>query len=424
MPPPSDHAFSNPPTGASGPPPSEETGEVRRSILKQEDDKAALLGLKGGALVTGVPVPARSSNIKRSSHALKLFGLMLLIMLLMFGALIFWLAGFYQTKIEGRLSAVEALRVQLASQVTAPQGSTGLSGQQSGADAAAVTRPDVPAELKQSLDAALAKIDELQKQIDAVRENAATRDGRLKEIGDRLMAGTGAATEPGPGGDGAKEDGASGSVAAAANSAGPAVAAVVPQATPITAELVLLKERNRLTAYADEAIATGNRAAVQSLIDNINDPAMANLRHAAMAEFQRVQYHYQYASRIDPSFTLPVNELFKDARIRTEADLATPQVIKLMEDQEKDWQTRLRAAWLLSGRRTPEVGEALLKVMKEDPVLDVAKEAQLSFEMNMGRRFRLFDVPAIEAWWLTQVNRKNEPAAKGTDSGAKAADKK
>lgn len=423
MPSPSDHAFSDPPTGASNPSPSGEAGEARRSILKQEDDKASLFGLKGGALVTGVPAPARSSNIKRSSHALKLFGLMLLIMLLLFGALIFWLAGFYQTRIDGRLSAVEALRVQLASQVPP---TPGWSGEKPGAGAPAVTAPDVTAEWKQSLDAALAKIDELQKQIDAVRESAATRDGRLKEISDRLMAGVGPKPDAAPGADGGEGDGASGSgsVAAAATGGAPAVAAVVPQATPITAELVLLKERNRLTSYADEAIASGSRAAVQSLIDSINDPAMANLRHAAMAEFQRVQYHYQYASRIDPSFTLPVNELFNDARIRTEADLATPQVIKLMEDQEKEWQIRLRAAWLLSGRRTPEVGEALLKVMKEDPVLDVAKEAQLSFEMNMGRRFRLFDVPAIEAWWLTQVNRKNEPGAKGTDAAAKAADKK
>jgi hypothetical protein len=58
----------------------------------------------------------------------------------------------------------------------------------------------------------------------------------------------------------------------------------------------------------------------------------------------------------------------------------------------------------MGGRRSFEVGELLIKVMKEDPSFDVAKEAQLSFEQNTDHTFRLFDIPAIDAWWKTQTS--------------------
>ena len=164
-----------------------------------------------------------------------------------------------------------------------------------------------------------------------------------------------------------------------------------------------MKERNRLTSYADEAISTGNRRTLNLIVDAMRDPDRATLFHAAQAEYYRVVVHYQMLSRIDPGYKLAVSELFPGEKLRDEADLRTSQIIELLKDQDKDWRARLRAAYLLTGRRTPEVGDALVAALREDPNLDVAKEAQLSFESTFGRRFLLFDLPGIEAWWQTQT---------------------
>jgi hypothetical protein len=168
-----------------------------------------------------------------------------------------------------------------------------------------------------------------------------------------------------------------------------------------------MKERNRLTAYADEAISTGNRRTLNLLVDAMRDPDRATLFHAAQAEYYRVVVHYQMLSRIDPGYKLALRELFPGQSLRDEADLSTPQIIGLLQDPEKDWRARLRAAYLLTGRRTPEVGDALVAALRGDPNLDVAKEAQLSFESTFGRRFLLFDLAGIETWWQTQAMRSS-----------------
>ena len=186
------------------------------------------------------------------------------------------------------------------------------------------------------------------------------------------------------------------------------MAEVVPVASETNKELVLLKERNRLTAWADEAIAKGDRKSLDMLIKRLTDPDFASLRDATFAEIQRIYYHLRFTIRIDPSFRIPVNEMFKDSGIREDSDLTTEQLMKLLHDHEQTWQVRLRAAWLLGGRRTRDVSESLIKAIKEDPVLDVAKEAQLSLEQNVDRKFLLLDIPAIDEWWKTQTETKSD----------------
>ena len=40
-----------------------------------------------------------------------------------------------------------------------------------------------------------------------------------------------------------------------------------------------------------------------------------------------------------------------------------------------------------------------------DKARDVAKQAQTIFEKRVGRKFRLFDIPTIDAWWETQKSK-------------------
>jgi hypothetical protein len=188
----------------------------------------------------------------------------------------------------------------------------------------------------------------------------------------------------------------------------PAVASSQPVSTPegvvqpteALAELLLLKERNRLTDYADKAIATGGRDALQAVVEAMFDPEKQKLHHAAQAEFRRVQAFYEISASIDPAYKLPLLELFKDGSVKSEAEIKPVQLMALMKDARQPWEVRLRCAYLLRESTDKEVNAALLQALKEDASLDVAKQAQTSLERRLGKRFRLFDIPAVEAWML------------------------
>lgn len=365
------------------------------------DEKAAQLGIRAQA-AAGTAAFARPINLRRSSHALQLFGLLFVVVLLLFAALLAGLYTFYENSIQPRLNRAAAASSAAASQApTVP----------------AAVRIDIPEEVKAELAAASAKVGELQKQIDTMRETAAQMDSRQREVSDRVTSLASAAARG--------QNTAPPVSPTDATEVKPEVAAVVQVTSPTNQELVLLKERNRLTAWADEAIATGKRKSLDMLISRLTDPEHARMRDAAFAEIQRVYYHLRFSIRIDPGYRIPVNELFKDGKVRDESELKTEQLIGLLHDQEKAWEVRLRSAWLLGGRRTPEVSKALIKSLKEDPVLDVAKEAQLSLEQNVGRKFLLLDIPAIDEWWKEQNGEKPEKKsdkAKPEDKTAAAND--
>lgn len=243
--------------------------------------------------------------------------------------------------------------------------------------------------LETALGTAQKEISALQAQLDAQSQEKERTQARLQEMADRmaLLLQQGSLT-----GVGASARGGSGDTAAE-------VAAMLPSVTPATAELILIKERNRLSDYADRAIAEGSRADLESLVKAMLDPDLKNLAHAARAEFKRVQAWYEIATSIDPGYTLPVQELFKDSGATREADLTPAQLHSLLLDRARPWEARLRAAFLLRSSNETGTTLLLLQALKEDPVLDVAKQAQISFENRVGRKFRIFDIPAIEAWW-------------------------
>lgn len=182
----------------------------------------------------------------------------------------------------------------------------------------------------------------------------------------------------------------------------PRMADMKPQVTPTQEEFIQLKERNRLTQYADEAIATGLRRPVEVLVDYMRDPQLPHLHDAAQAEYLRAIRAIQLLQREDPGYRLPVAELFKDSSIRDEADVPPAALLKLLADYKLSWEVRVRVCFLLLGSPLPETNAQLIKSIKEDPSLDVAKHAQLALEQRVKKRFRLFDIPAIEEWFKSQ----------------------
>lgn len=179
--------------------------------------------------------------------------------------------------------------------------------------------------------------------------------------------------------------------------------------TPTQSELVLLKERNRLTAYADEAIATGERLPYERLWEALDDPRLSTLVHAIRTEILRVQHFYLSGSRLE-RFVIPVATYFPESASLKDSQLSEQQLIALLSNHKNPWEVRMKAANILGGRPSKPVGDALVKAVEIDPNLDVVKEATFSFEQMTRFRGKLFEPAPLIAWWK-EFNAKQEPAA-------------
>jgi len=180
------------------------------------------------------------------------------------------------------------------------------------------------------------------------------------------------------------------------------IADAAPQISPTQAEFILLKERNRLIQYGDEAIATGMRKPLSAIVEYLRDPGTQHLQEAAQVEYMRVVRSIQFMQRDDPGYRLPLAELFKGQNLREEADVKPDALLKLLADHQQPWEVRVRVCFLLLGSNAPETNAKLIAAIKDDPSLEVAKHAQLALEQRIQRRFRIFDIPAIDEWWQAQ----------------------
>ena len=334
-------------------------------------DKAAALGLRRTAIVGSAQ--HRITNERFTSAALKYFLLAMVLMLGGFATFAAMLHSFYQKEVQPYLRHTPAslARPELADD---PRLQTALE------------------EAHQRLGQASSQILRLQKQIDDLRQGQSTSDERLKVLAEKLLqASADTAGKPAP---------TATDVAAAIQ-----IASVIPSQSAAGAELWLMKERNRLTAYADEAIAQGSSSAMASLWASLRDPEMDKLRHGAETEIIRVQNHYARISRLPDEYRLPVSDLFPGKGLRAEADLQPAQLIALLHDQKQSMVVRARAAYVLGSHPTQPVGEALLSAMKNDPSLDVAREAQRTLTDIFSMPVPLLHTNAAEAWWQSRPKK-------------------
>lgn len=228
----------------------------------------------------------------------------------------------------------------------------------------------------------------LQKQVDVIRREQLIMQQNTREALERLAgAADASAATPAP------QAGAPGAAR---------IAEMRPEVSPTQEEFILLKERNRLTQYADEAIASATRKPLEAIVEYLRDPESKHLHEAAQVEYMRAVRSIQIIQRDDPNYRLPLSELFKGKNIRDEADLKPEDLFKLLDDHQQPWEVRSRVCFLLLGSSAPETNEHLVRAIREDPSLEVAKQAQIALEQRIQRRFRFFDIPSIEAWWKTQ----------------------
>ena len=109
------------------------------------------------------------------------------------------------------------------------------------------------------------------------------------------------------------------------------------------------------------------------------------------------------AKRTSPSCTAKLGPKVLARDLRLPAHL-----FKLLGDAKQPWEVRLRAAILLKSSDSPETNAKLIEAIKGDASLEVAKHAQIALEQRIQRRFRLFDIPAIDAW----ASEQNKGTAK------------
>lgn len=177
----------------------------------------------------------------------------------------------------------------------------------------------------------------------------------------------------------------------------------------ILAELLILKERNRLTGYADEAIVTGDRRAYELLWDALDNPDLHHLRHAARSEILRVKFFYNSDERI-LAFTIPVELFTDDPDIRTERDLNAAQLRELLANHSLDWRIRVRAAFLLAQFPEIETGDSLVEAIMTDPHLAVVKESVFALGQFTGYRGDVLEFEQVRDFWEQAKRASSEDA--------------
>lgn len=368
----------------------------RRPILSEEGERAEELGLGARSTTSYMVSGVRHANKRRTGSLFKLLGLLFLVNLLIMGAGGAWLYNHFVGQVESRMADFSS-RPQPAGSSSSPRGPLPAS---SGGGASAV-------EIKQLQDDFDKRFSDLKAQLQAAQSRITQYESAQQQQQTRVnalasqMATDAGKTATQPGGE---------AVAAAVV---PGVEIEIP---PSENDLILLKERNRLTSYADEAIATGAREPYDRLWEALEDPRLIKLIHASRAEILRVQNFYLSGSRIE-SYTIQVGDYFPESASLKDSQLKDEQLIELLDTKSHPWQVRMKAANLLGLRRSRAVGDALVRAVKYDPNLDVVKEATFSFEQMSGFRARIFEPASMDAWW-TQYNAGPASTSKSATAAA------
>lgn len=335
----------------------------RQASPRKARDKAAQLGL-GTREKAGAIAGARHANLRRTPHLAKL----VVITFLANAALLAGAGWWFQQKMHADMEA----------RLAGAGDGTGIVPEDGEITVAGLAAGDLRS--KGQLAEALKRLDEMAADLSAVQ-------GALLEKQGTQASGT---------------------------------SSTATASTPFQSEILFLRERNRLTSWADEAIATGSRAAYDRLCEILDDPRKVKLTHAAQAEILRVHNFYQNGSRIE-RFDIPVATYFPDEALLKDSQLKDDQIIFLLQKRTHPWQVRLKAANLLSPRRSLLVGDALVKAVLEDDNLDVVKEAALSFEQLTGHHARIFDAEAIAKWWKTYRETPPPPKVKAAPTAVPSA---
>lgn len=375
----------------------------RKAILSESNDLETPPPASQRSNVTytvGTHQAGPGSNQRRNRHTLKLITVVVLANNLLIAGAVVWFVYYIMGDLESRLQG--PVMPHPTVNATAPASASAAPANTEEIEKRSAA---VEAKLNKEIEDLRGQLAEARQGVELGKQNRDETNQKIEQL-TRSLANIAAQAKEQPS---AKAGGAASSIALSEAQAS-------TELPPSQSELVLLKERNRLTAFADDAIASGSRDAYEQLWKSLSDPRLANLTHAARAEILRVQECYLSGQRAKyygiQQYQIPIAEVFPDAGSLTAAQLSDDQLIQLLEDKKLPWQARVKAAWYLGRHRTTKVGDALVKAVKEDPMLDVEAEATFSFEQVTGYRAKLFEPENLEAWWISYKSAPpdNNPA--------------
>jgi len=173
-----------------------------------------------------------------------------------------------------------------------------------------------------------------------------------------------------------------------------------PKLISLNKEIEILRNRNKVTQLADEAITNASRPSFEKLIkieNTANDGSVEQL--AAESELIRVKMVW---TNIQREITYPDFDSYDSSGIEYNK-LKTKELINLLKDQR--WQVRRECARRLRNKKFIEVAEALERVLATDDDLEVIHAALQSFQnvTGMPNIGMLAYLDALK-WW--QQNKK------------------
>lgn len=166
--------------------------------------------------------------------------------------------------------------------------------------------------------------------------------------------------------------------------------------------LILLKNRNYLTALADKAISRGDRKSYEQLSKMVGETKDGDKSVDATSELLRVKSHYLTGTRIPFNTT----ELAKKSGEKVKIEnISTEELIEIAT-YSPNWPIRGVAIWELRKRKEKHVPAALIHCMENDDELDVLAATIDSFQALTGYvRKDVLNTRHVTLWWEENKER-------------------
>ncbi len=167
----------------------------------------------------------------------------------------------------------------------------------------------------------------------------------------------------------------------------------------IKKQLLLLENRNKLMSISDDAIANMNRKSYAKLISMLNNSNDENEKNAIISEIWRIKSAYIGVTRIK-------NYKLKLKTGTEENNISTDMLISILLNKNEPFQSREKAAVLLSGKKETITPEALYGCIISENNLEVLKECINSFcAITDYKNNDVFRHEEIVDWWYENKNK-------------------
>ena len=172
----------------------------------------------------------------------------------------------------------------------------------------------------------------------------------------------------------------------------------------LSTELATLKKRNEIIKLGDLGTQAADRAALIELQRIEQESQDDSIKSAASAQIARIKSFWIGVTRLKGQ---ELSKTRPDGTKEKSSDFSTAEIIHIMLSNPQ-WNLRALAAQALKNRKEKGVPEALLECIKNDPNLEVVRDAVNSFSGVTGfKKPDVFSFEIIESWWNQNAKETN-----------------